>query len=116
MLQFLLRSKNPGHSPPSAAEAQDVYGRLRIPPLQMSCSCRDGADVSPDGLRDPGVNRGFFLLPTGSGENAVFMQIKKNFLENYSEGNKKPPAPGGAEGWKFKIRKRISVSSHRSDR
>ena len=74
MLQFLLRSKNPGHSPPSAAEAQDVYGRLRIPPLQMSCSCRDSADVSPDGLRDPGVNRGFFLLPTGSGENAVFMQ------------------------------------------
>ena len=84
MLQFLLRSKNPGHSPPFGGRRLNVYGRLRIPPLQMSCSCRDGADVSPDGLRDPGVNRGFFLLPTGSGGNAVFMQIKKNFWENYS--------------------------------
>ena len=58
----------------------DLYGHPSVfPPLPMSCSRRDGADVSPDGLPDPGVNRGFFLLSTSSGEIAVFMQTKKFF-------------------------------------
>ena len=40
----------------------DMYGHPSVfPPLPMSCSCLDEADVSPDGLPDPGVNRGFFF-------------------------------------------------------
>ena len=40
----------------------DMYGRPSVfPPLPMSCSRLDEADVSPDGLPDPGVNRGFFF-------------------------------------------------------
>ena len=58
----------------------DIYGHPSVfPPLPMSCSCRDGADVSPDGLPDPGVNRGFFLLTASSGKTVVFMQTGKIF-------------------------------------
>lgn len=40
----------------------DIYGHPSVfLPLPMSCSCLDEADVSPDGLPDPGLNRGFFF-------------------------------------------------------
>ena len=58
----------------------DMFGHPSVfPQLPMSCSSRDGADVSPDGLPDPGVNRGFFLLTASSEESNGFMQTKKIF-------------------------------------
>ena len=77
----------------------DIYGHLSVfLPLPMSCSCRDGADISPDGLPDPGVNRGFFLLTASSGESNGFMQTGKIFCKNTGRYIEKPPAPSGTEG------------------
>ena len=51
----------------------DMYGHPSVfPPLPMSCSCRDGADVSPDDLRDPGANAGFFFFTGRFGGNGPF--------------------------------------------
>ena len=83
MLRFFLRRKNPGHSPPSAAGTMpNLYGRSGAAslPLQMSGSSRDGADVSPDGLRDPGVDRGFLFSANQFAEKTLFMRSPEKKL------------------------------------
>lgn len=62
MLHSFSGVKTQDIPPPSAADRADMDGHPSVfPPLPMSCSCLDKADVSPDGLPDPGVNRGFFF-------------------------------------------------------
>ena len=76
----LPRSKNPDIPPlRRPVPAGHVWPSGRFPPLQMSCSCRDGADVSPDGLRDPGVNRGFLSFANQFAGKRRFMQIYSDF-------------------------------------
>ena len=55
----------------------DSAGPMRHPRFQMSRSSRDGADLSPDDLRYPGWNNGFFFSKPVRGKSVFYADKRK---------------------------------------